>query len=179
MYNFLLFLHSWGRWLVLIAAVWAIVRAYAGWKNRRPYLKADNTASVFFIAMVHSQVLIGLLLYFFASPYVSQAMSDFGGAMKNAELRYWGVEHIAMMIVAAVVAQVGRIRAKKADTPTRKHRQTFWFYLVAVLIMLLSIPWGLFNPKRPLFRFSASLNVNVTTTPPAAVAPTTTVELVG
>ncbi|MGB3617393.1 MAG: hypothetical protein WBA12_04690 [Catalinimonas sp.] len=153
MYEILLYLHSWGRWLVLIGAVWAIVKNYTGWQQRRTYLKADNTAAVFFIAMLHLQVVIGLLLYFVWSPYAQQALADMGAAMKDRELRFWGVEHLTSMLLAAVVAQVGRIRSKRASSDLLKHRRAFWFFVVALAIILLSIPWGGHNPYRPLFRF--------------------------
>lgn len=152
MYEILLYLHSWGRWLVLIGAVWALFRTYSGWQNRRAFLRTDNTASVFFIAMLHLQLVIGLLLYFVYSPYAQRALSDMGSAMKDRELRYWGVEHIFAMVLAVIIAQVGRTRSKRASSDLLKHRRAFVFFLVALVIILLSIPWGGFNPARPLFR---------------------------
>ncbi len=152
MYLTLLYLHSWGRWLVLLAGLWAVARAFSGWQKDRAYLTTDNRSAVFFIGMLHLQLLVGLLLYFVYNPSTAPAFQNFGAAMKNRELRFWAVEHFTMMIAAVAVAQVGRIRSKKALSDLRKHSRAFYAFLFALLLILLMIPWGIYNPMRPLLR---------------------------
>jgi hypothetical protein len=47
-----------------------------------------------------------------------------------------------MMIVALVLAHIGRSRAKKADTDVSKHKNAAIFYTIAILLILAAIPWN-------------------------------------
>ncbi|SET54668.1 hypothetical protein [Hymenobacter actinosclerus] len=153
MYPTLLLIHSWSRWLVLIFGLIAIFRAFSGWQNRRPYLGADNGMAASFVGSMHLQLLLGLILYFI-SPVGAKAFETAGSAvMKDAGSRFFAVEHLVGMLLAVVVAQVGRIVSKKAVDPVVKHRKAFIWFTVALVIVLLMIPWGIWNPARPMFRF--------------------------
>ncbi|MBD2768658.1 hypothetical protein IC235_12250 [Hymenobacter sp. BT664] len=151
-YSVLLVLHSWSRWLVVIFGLIALYRGYVGWTGRRPFLGADNGMGASFVGSMHLQVLLGLGLYFGLSPWGLNAMKQ-AGAMKDPTARFFGVEHIAVMLLAAVLAQVGRSLSKKAPDDTLKHRRAFTYYAIALILVLLMIPWGIWNPARPLFRF--------------------------
>jgi hypothetical protein len=152
MYQTLLYLHSWSRWFVVIFGLIAVYRANVGYSGRRPFLSADNGMSAAFSGFMWLQVIIGLGLYFGLSPYGLNAMKQ-AGAMKDPATRFFGMEHVAVMILAAIVAQVGRIVVKKTSDSTLKHRKALLYFGVALLLVLIMIPWGIWNPYRPLFRF--------------------------
>ncbi len=152
LYSFLLTLHSWTRWLVLLFGIWAIFRAVTG--DRNLWTKPDNIAGASFVGSMHLQLLVGLLLYFVASPFGLQAFQQLGGAvMKDPVSRFWAVEHSVVMVVAAVVAQIGRSLSKKLapTAPAAAHRKALVWFGVALFLVLLMIPWGIWNPGRPLF----------------------------
>ena len=149
MYETFLFIHSWLRWIVLALAVLVIVKSFLGWQLKTTYGRSDNALSASFVGSLHLQLLIGLVLYFFLSPITTSAFQDFGGAMKAASIRYWAVEHIFVMILAVIIAQIGRTRSKKASTNKKKFKTVTIFYLMALLLMLSRIP---FNEAGRLFR---------------------------
>ena len=149
-YTIFLYLHSWIRWIILILGIIAIIKAYAGWLGNKPYTKGDNAISGAFMGTLHLNLLIGLILYVFLSPFVQAAFQDFGAAMKNPELRFWAVEHILVNLIAVVVATVGRSKAKKAIDTVRKHKLTAIFYTIAFILLISRIPWG---ETERLFRF--------------------------
>ena len=142
MYEIFLTLHSWIRWIILILGIIAIFKAYAGWFGNKPYTKGDNGISGAFMGSLHLNLLIGLILYLFLSPIVESAFSDFGAAMGNSNLRFWAVEHILVNVIAVIVAQVGRSKAKKAIDDVRKHKLTAIFYTIAFILLISRIPWG-------------------------------------
>ena len=151
MYQSLLYIHSWSRWFVIVFGLIAVYRAYVGWTNRRPFLSADNGLGASFSGFMWLQVLIGLGLYFGLSPWGLNAMKQ-AGAMKDPTKRFFGLEHVVVMILAAIVAQVGRIVVKKTADATRKHKKALAYFGVALVLVLIMIPWGIWNPYRPLFR---------------------------
>jgi hypothetical protein len=144
MHDTLLTLHNWTRWPVLILGLVALYRAYVGWTGRKPFAKADNGISAAFSGFLWLQVLIGLGLYFGDGPWGLTGLKAFG--MKNATARFFGMEHPLMMIIAAALAQVGRVAMKKASDDALKHKKLFVYFGIALLIILVMIPWGIWNP---------------------------------
>ena len=141
MYAGLLHTHSFLRWIVLLLAVYAVIRYMMGWFGKKNYTRADDSVGLFFVASMHTQLLIGLLLYFFFSPITKIAMNDMAFAMKDPVLRFWGVEHIMGMIVAVILAQVGRTMSKRSLSHELKFKRGAIFYLLSLLVILAMIPW--------------------------------------
>jgi hypothetical protein len=151
-YLITLTLHSWVRWLVLVTALVAVVRAISGSTSHRPWTPLDDRSAFFFTMMLDLQVLIGLLLYVWLSPLTREAFRDIGAAMKSNGLRFWAVEHIFGMIVALAIAHIGRARIRKAD-PSRRHKVALIFFGLAFLAIVASIPWPGAPYGRPLLRW--------------------------
>jgi len=51
------------------------------------------------------------------------------------------MEHLTMMLIAAVLVTIGRKKAEKALAPIVKHKKIIVFYSIALLLILASIPW--------------------------------------
>ncbi len=153
MYPAVLALHSWLRWVVLIAGLIALVRGLSGWASGRPWSRADNGVGAAFVGALDLQLLLGLLLYAWLSPVTWSAFSDMGGAMRNSMLRFWAVEHLFGMLIAIAVAHVGRARLRRAPVDARRHRIVTISVGIALLIMLATIPWPGMPYARPLLRW--------------------------
>ena len=137
----LLHTHNMFRWLVLIALILAIGFAFAGWFGKREWKKRDNFSGLSLTIFMDIQFLVGIILYAFVSPFTQAAFADFGAAMKNAELRFYAVEHILMMVIALVLIHIGRAKSKKGTVPWKKHRSAAIFYTIGLLVILAAIPW--------------------------------------
>ena len=128
-------LHSYNRYLILAALVFVLYRSWTGWQGKKAFVKADNTASVALLGLAHLQLLLGLIQYFGTSTIVKSALADMGAAMKSEWLRYFGVEHITIMILGVACIQVGRTLSKKATDDVTKHKKlAIWTTIAAVLI---------------------------------------------
>ena len=138
MYNGLVHAHSGLRWIVLILLVGAIINA-ARSKSSGRYEKKDKMLNLFAMISLHTQLLIGLALYFMNS----NAKINFSeGWMSNYQSRFYGLEHILMMVVAIAIITIGRSAAEKKLVGTRdKHRRILINYTIGLLIILASIPW--------------------------------------
>ena len=93
--------------------------------------------NLFAMVMLHIQLLIGLALYFVNSPKVSFAE----GWMKVAMYRFYGMEHLIGMILAITLVTLGRKKAEKLKNTRDKHRRVMISYTIALVLILLSIPW--------------------------------------
>jgi uncharacterized membrane protein YozB (DUF420 family) len=150
-YSIVIFLHSILRWLVLVFAVLAIVRS---WQARGgAYTKAHRTSSTLFVATLHTNVVLGLVLYFLLSPTTQLAFSDIGAAMKTSALRFFLVEHAVGMLLAVVIATIGSAKIKRGKTDEEKHGRTLAYYGITLLLIFGSIPWPFYKAGRPLLPF--------------------------
>ena len=61
--------------------------------------------------------------------------------MKNALLRFFAVEHLIGMLIAIILIHVGYSYSKKNIPDSVKHKRTLVFFGLALLVILISIPW--------------------------------------
>ena len=140
LYSIVLILHSFVRWVLVSVAVVAVVRAFAGWLGKKEWTALDSRLGVLLSSSADLQMLLGLILYIFLSPLTQAAFRDFGGAMSDPVLRYWGVEHIVMLFAAVILIHVGQTMARRAEMGL-KYKWVSIFFGLAVLAMLVAIPW--------------------------------------
>jgi hypothetical protein len=152
LYAIVLTIHSWLRWIVLLAGITAFIRSASGASRGTPWTRADDRAGFWFSILLDVQVLVGLVLYVFLSPFTHAAFGNLGDAMRNSGLRFWAVEHTTGMIIAIGLVHIGRARLRKADE-RRRHRIASIFYGLALVAMAISIPWPGTHAARPLLRW--------------------------
>ena len=153
LYSITLFLHSWNRWLILIAGLIVIASAIRGLTSKSDYSPFQRRWSLIFLSSLHLQLLIGFVMYFFLSPFTIQALSDFGAAMKDSVLRFWAVEHTFVNLIAIALAQTGSILVKRISDSAGKHKRTLIWTGIAMILILAMIPMGMMGVERPWFRF--------------------------
>jgi hypothetical protein len=135
MYTGLIHLHSLLRWVALLAIIIAIANAFIGLKKQRAFTANDNRWSLITLITFHLQLVIGLTLYF------TQGWHQQIGNMSDKLVRFFAVEHLVGMLIVVVLVTVGRTKAKKAATDALKHRRHFVYFLLALLLLLVNIPW--------------------------------------
>ena len=133
MYGTFLLLHSLVRYVVLIMLLALIVKSLMGWASKSAFTGGDNKISLFTLIATHTQFLLGLILYFFASPFVI-----FSGE-RDRTASYWTFEHISMMLIAVVLITVGRNTMKKLPDGPSKHKRLFIMNTIALIIIIASI----------------------------------------
>lgn len=128
--------HSGLRWVVLLLLIFAIVNA-ARKQASGKYEKSDKMINLFTMVSLHIQLLIGLVLYF------TSGKVNFGeGWMKSSIFRFYGLEHILLMLIAIAIVTMGRSKAEKKLKGTRdKHRRIMISYTIGLILILISIPW--------------------------------------
>ena len=139
------------RWAVLLFGLWTLFSAMSGVISKRNYTEADSRSNFFFMLSCDIQLLIGLVLYF--TNGWSERLKDLGNNMKDANSRFFTMEHSLLMIIALVLVHAGRVSVKKAPTPAAKHKRTLLFFGLAIVLILVAIPWPFREAiARPLFR---------------------------
>ncbi len=129
--------HSGLRWIALGLLIYAILNAL---RKKDSYEKSDRLVNMFTMVSLHIQLVLGLILYF-----TSSKVSFVDGWMKNQLLRFYGMEHILLMIIAIVLVTIGHGKAKRAIDSSKKHKTIVVYYTIAFILILASIPWPFRN----------------------------------
>jgi hypothetical protein len=149
MYSIVLLIHSWFRWLTLIAAVGAVVNAYRPLVDRQ---LAGRAWDKFCMITLDIQVFLGLWLYLGLSPFTVDSLNNMSQTMKTPALRFFAIEHIFGMVVAMVLIRAGRVTSANAKTPESARKKRLVLFTLGLLAMLATIPWPGLVYGRPLFR---------------------------
>ena len=139
-YSILLHAHSIGRWIVLLLLVIAIFNSMVA--GQRPFIRSDANTGLMLTIFADLMLLIGLALWYFGPKgYSFIETQGFSGAMKDPVSRFFAIEHLTGMLIAIILMHIGKAQGKKKISDRKKHVRTMVFYLVALIIILATIPW--------------------------------------
>jgi hypothetical protein len=126
LYSFMLNLHSYLRWAVVIIGIIATALAWAGVLSRGRWTPQQVTFGRLATIAFDTQALVGVLLYVWLSPITTSAFSDMGAAMKDAGTRFYVAEHSLVMIIAAVLIHIGACGDARKTRRCRRRSSTRW-----------------------------------------------------
>ncbi len=136
MYNFIQKFHSGWAYLALLVLVIAVINAFIGLLSKKEFTAKDRKIALFALAGIHTQLLIGFIIYF-VSPLGFASL----GQMKDAAIRLTSLEHPLINIIAIVLITIGWSKHKKLTTSESKFKTFSVFYGLGLLLILSRIPW--------------------------------------
>lgn len=138
----LVHLHNLLRWIVLVLLVISIVKSYSGWKNKKVFTPGDKKIWLFTMISAHVTLLIGLYQWL-AGRYgmLTTSLPEGTSVMKEKFYRFFWVEHPVGMITAIVLITIAHGMSKKNISDTDKFRKAFWLFLIALIVILVTVPW--------------------------------------
>jgi hypothetical protein len=148
--NFLVVLHSYLRWILLILLLVSLLKSLSGLNGRKTLTAGDKKVWLFTMITAHINLLIGLILLFVGRISFTN-IPEGVSVMKDATYRFFLVEHPLMMLIAIVFITIGRGQAKKSIPDAIKYKKAFWFFLLALILILAAIPWPSREIGRPFF----------------------------
>lgn len=144
MYDGLLHLHSVLRWLILILLLVALYKSFAG--RAKPFNTSHRKTGMVLMICADIMLLLGLYQWFTGDWGLKSIQNNgMGVVMKNSGLRFFAIEHLTGMLIAIILIHLGYSYAKKDVPDATKHKRTLLFYGLALLIILIVIPWPFRN----------------------------------
>lgn len=129
-------LHSVNRYVLLALLLIVIITSFQKWKGNKEYTKQDDKLNLVTFILTHIQLLLGLVLFFTSTKV---AFNEY--TMSNSILRFFTVEHTLGMLIAIALITIARIKGKKIADAAKRHKLTFTYYLIALILIFVSIPW--------------------------------------
>jgi hypothetical protein len=127
MIEFLLTLHSYLRWVVLLAAIAALIVGIMAAMGSRPWDATSSRVALIFTLVMNIQFVVGLALWIVEQRWLIP------------DLVTWG--HPVAMLAAVGLAQVGKSRADRTQGDREQGRQASIFFGASLLLMIVAIPW--------------------------------------
>jgi hypothetical protein len=146
LYPIVLAAHNLWRWIALLGVLAATLVSLHGWVTGKPRTQPDDRVTTIAVLVMDVQLLLGLALYAGLSPLSRAMFTGPGPAMQNHDIRFFGMEHPFLMILAVLAVHVGKSRARKHEAASGFRTGTVW-YALSLLLMLAGTPWW-----RPLLR---------------------------
>lgn len=135
----LLHLHSLLRWIALVLIVVSIIKFFSSAAGNKPFTSGDKKLGLFTLIAFHLQLVIGLLLYFMNNWHKS--FNDMASTMSDTWTRFYAVEHTLGMIIAIIFVTIGYSSAKRTSVDRKKFKKMAWWFLISLVIVIVSIPW--------------------------------------
>jgi hypothetical protein len=138
MYDFLQKFHSGWAYLALLVFIIAVVNSLIGLYSKKEFTAKDRKIAVFGLAAIHTQLLIGLILYF-VSPLGFASL----GQMADKNLRLTSLEHPLINLIGITLITIGWMKHKKLTTSEAKFKTFSIYYGLGLILILSRIPWSL------------------------------------
>jgi hypothetical protein len=138
MYEFIQKFHSGWAYIALLLLVIAVVNAFIGLASKKEFTAKDRKIAIFGLIGTHTQLLIGLILYF-VSPLGFTSL----GQMSDKMLRLTSLEHPLINLIAITLITIGWSKHKKLTTSESKFKTFSIFYGLGLVLILSRIPWSL------------------------------------
>ncbi len=136
----MLHLHSFLRWVILILLLLAIFKS-AGAGNK-PFTNGHRKLGLGLLISCDVMLLVGIYQWFTGAYGLKSIQTNgMSEVMKNAQLRFFAIEHLIGMVIAIILVHIGYSYAKRNVPDTVKHKRTLLFYGLALLIILIFVPW--------------------------------------
>lgn len=121
--EFVLMLHSLWRWVVVVVALVALVKFALGWLQKKTPDALDRRLLLAFTTTIDIQVLLGIVLV---------VLLALNGAVGRTAM-----EHVVVMVIAAVVAHLSALWRKRQDNAFL--RNNFLVVLVTLLLIVVGV----------------------------------------
>jgi len=145
----LLHLHNLLRWVILILLLLSLVKAFRAKAQPDSFPAGKQPIWLFTLIASHLTLLLGLYQWGWGRfGFFTTSLPEGTSVMKNAFYRFYWVEHPVGMILAILFVTLAYRYGKQAA-----YSKTFTYFLIALILILLSIPWPFRAEEiaRPLF----------------------------
>lgn len=133
----LLHLHNLLRWVILILLVFSIVKAFQARSKPDAFPPGKQPIWLFTLIASHIMLLLGLYQWGWGRlGFFTTALPEGTSAMSDKFYRFYWLEHPLGMIISILLITLAYGAGKRGD-----YRKVFNFMLIALIIILLNIPW--------------------------------------
>lgn len=138
MYKVLIDIHVWTSILFVLVALIVCIKSFNGLYFNKVYTTNNKRLEILFIILLYMGLVLGFVLYFFINAQSKQKMLTLEESMENASAKFWAIEHFCIMLLALIIAQIGKIFTGKNISDKYKFKYALFYYGLATIITFIS-----------------------------------------
>lgn len=138
-FHIIKFLHYIVSGTFLLIAIVFIYRSIYGIIKKTAYSLFDKILSSAFMINLYLQLIFGLILFSNLGSSLGYDYVSADGTVKMVSKRLWPVEHIALMIFALLIANLGFIFSNKSKESIAKYKKALIYYCLSIVIIAYSL----------------------------------------
>jgi hypothetical protein len=135
------FIHSYFAYLVITLLVVSTIRFLVRYALSKDYTPTDFRLALITFIVSHTQLLIGLFLYFISDKFSLWYELSFNEIINSPINRLYLIEHPIVNIIAIVFITRGYSLHKKRRVSNSKFKAIGFNYLLGLVLLLSRIPW--------------------------------------
>jgi len=135
------FIHSYFAYLVIALLVLSTIRFLVRYALSKEYTPTDFRLALITFIVSHTQLLIGLFLYFISDKFSLWYELSFNEILTSSTNRLYLLEHPIVNIIAIVFVTRGYSLHKKRRVSNSKFKAIGFNYLLGLVLLLSRIPW--------------------------------------
>ncbi len=135
------FIHSYFAYLVITLLVVSTIRFLVRYLLSKDYTPTDFRIALITFIVSHTQLLIGLFLYFISDKFSLWYELSFNEIINSPINRLYLIEHPIVNIIAIVFITRGYSLHKKRRVSNSKFKAIGFNYLLGLVLLLSRIPW--------------------------------------
>jgi cytochrome c oxidase subunit IV len=135
------FIHSYFAYLVITLLVVSTIRFLVRYLLSKDYTPTDFRLALITFIVSHTQLLIGLFLYFISDKFSLWYELSLNEIITSPINRLYLIEHPIVNIIAIVFITRGYSLHKKRRVSNSKFKAIGFNYLLGLVLLLSRIPW--------------------------------------
>jgi len=135
------FIHSYFAYIVITLLIVSTIRFLVRYVLSKEYTPTDFRLALITFIVSHTQLLIGLFLYFISDKFSLWYELSFNEIITSSINRLYLIEHPLVNIIAIVFITRGYSLHKKRRVSNSKFKAIGFNYLLGLVLLLSRIPW--------------------------------------
>ena len=108
-----------------------------GWIKNRPYGEFETKMRRLYLALLYSDLVIGIILYFFLQKPAEIISTE--EAMNYISLRFWAIQHFSNIVFVTILCITGNMLISRTPVHSKKFRYSVMYFGFSSIIIIISV----------------------------------------
>lgn len=143
MYKIAFYSHVMVSVITLLVGIISLTLAIKGYRQKLEYGRFDRLLGTIFLIGMYFQMIVGLIMYYVS--FRSEGFVESGPIEpgNSPNIRFWEIEHVAVMIFTLFLVQIACIFINKTKSSSRKFVLRSWYFGTALILMIFTMIMGM------------------------------------
>lgn len=139
MYSYILIPHIIISILLLLVALFVVIRSFLGFFSKVNFSKIqDINVPIFAVSLLYLELILGMILYAIHINELSTLVSQ-ENANSYFSARFWAVEHTILMMFAIIFGHLGLVYAKNLEDNKERFQKNLLYFGLCFLLIIFSV----------------------------------------